>query len=383
MKILREKFFGEVTYKTPSLNLGFKNYKYIKEYKGKERTELNDYIQNEKGGKNCWLKDYTRVAGATDDFSQFIPDLYYNKKDGKWYMFNSETDPIQKMKEEDVVTLVKSPKDWAESVEEEIKNYRKTKKFSKSDDLEQYVELDDKTMKHLTENQKQMLLEDERSKAGRNTRRIVKKHAEEGKREGGEKGAKKGKKIGTILGTIGGGLGAAALSHASSSAKNARRNATIGGIGGAVAGAGLGYLLGKSAGKAAGEAEGYASGAKKGAKIAKEEGHDATERTLRNARALDEYARKNKKDDHYEKDFRNTLAREKQEAEERAEKARRERLERERVEAEKRRARAEEEKARTDRDRYYDEHYGWGQYSRERSNNSGGSAYTQNNYYYR
>lgn len=136
MKILRTKFFGEVIYKTPSLNLGFKNYKYIKEYKGKERTELNDYIQNERGGKNCWLKDYICVAGAIDDFSQFIPDLYYNKKDRKWYMFNSENDPIQKMKEEDVVKLVKSPKDWAESVEEEIlETTEKQKKFSQSDDL--------------------------------------------------------------------------------------------------------------------------------------------------------------------------------------------------------------------------------------------------------
>ena len=252
----------------------------------------------------------------------------------------------------------------------------KRKLYSYEDDeLEAYEELDPKKISKLTDNQKKMLLEDERKKAKRNTGRVVKKYGKEGE----EEGRKKGKRKGTITGSIVGGIGGAILGglHAKANKKSVGTGALIGaGISG-----GVGALLGRAMGSGAGAAKGKAEGEAKGRKVAKDQGHDEIERTTRNARALDDYARTHKgsgKDD-WEIGFRNQLKVEKKEREEAAERKRQAELERRRVEAEEMRARADHERARTDRNRYYDEHYGMGQYSRDRRPN--GSTFTQNNYY--
>ena len=251
----------------------------------------------------------------------------------------------------------------------------KRKLYSYEDDeLEAYEELDHKKISKLTDNQKKMLLEDERMKAKRNTGRVVKRYGKEGE----EEGRKKGKKRGTIAGSIVGGVGGAILGGL-----NAKANKKSGGTGaliGAGIGAGGGALLGRVMGGASGAAKGKAEGEAKGRRVAKQQGHDDVDRTTRNARALDDYARTHKgggKDD-WEIGFRNQLKVEKKEREEAAERKRQAELEKRRVEAEEERARADRERAKTDRDRYVDEHFGWGQYSRDRQR---GSTFTQNNYY--
>lgn len=240
------------------------------------------------------------------------------------------------------------------------------------DELEAYEELDSKKISKLTDNQKKMLLEDERAKAKRNKGRIVSRYGKKGEKQGREEGKKKGTRVGAIVG----GLGGAVLGAAG--ARKGRGGAAL--VGGAL-GAGGGALIGRWAGGESGAASGKAKGEAKGRKIAKEQGHDDVDRTTKNARILDEYARthKGKGRDDWEIGFRNQLKVEKKEREEAAERKRQAELERRRVEAEEARARADRERARTDRDRYYDEHYGWGQYSRDRR--PSGSTFTQNNYY--
>ena len=251
------------------------------------------------------------------------------------------------------------------------------------DDLEAYEELDPKKISKLTDNQKRMLLEDERAKAKKNKGRIVSKYGRKGEKEGREKGKKRGTKIGAIAGALGGaGLGALTgygTRDIFSGEKGGKR-ALIGAGIGALAGAGGGALLGRIGGAESGAAKGKAAGEARGRRVAKEQGHDDVDRTTKNARILDEYARthKGKGKDDWEIGFRNQLKVEKKEREEAAERKRQAELERRRVEAEEARARAEREKARTDRDRYYDEHFGWGQYSKNRQT---GTTYTQNNYY--
>lgn len=251
------------------------------------------------------------------------------------------------------------------------------------DELEAYEELDSKKISKLTDNQKKMLLEDERAKAKRNQSRIVKKYGKKGEKEGREKGKKRGTKRGAIGGAIIGALGGAMLGHGTRDVfkgeKGGKRALIGAGIGGAL-GAGGGALIGRISGAESGAISGKARGEAKGRKIAKEQGHDDVDRTTKNARILDEYARthKGKSKDDWEVGFRNQLKVEKKEREEAAERKRQAELERRRVEAEEARAIAERERSRTDRDRYYDEHFGWGQYGRDRHS---GTSYTQNNYY--
>ena len=262
----------------------------------------------------------------------------------------------------------------------------KRKLYSYEDDeLEAYEELDPKKISKLTDNQKKMLLEDERKKAKRNTSRIVSNYGKKGEKEGREQGKKRGTKVGAIAGAIGGAIGGGVLPIPNSKISIGKR--LVHGAIGAGVGAGLGALLGRASGAESGAVKGRASGEAKGRKVAKEQGHDEIERTTRNARALDDYARthKGKGKDDWEIGFRNQLKVEKKEREEAAERKRQAELERRRVEAEEAKARADQdrakadrERARTDRDRYYDEHFGWGQYGRGRSS---GSTFTQNNYY--
>lgn len=239
----------------------------------------------------------------------------------------------------------------------------KRKLYSYEDDeLEAYEELDPKKISKLTDNQKKMLLEDERKKAKRNTGRVVRKYGKEGEEEGRKKGKKRGTIAGSIIGTVGGAI------LGGLNAKANKKSSGTGALIGAGIGAGGGALLGRVMGSGAGAARGKAEGEARGRRVAKEQGHDEVDRTTRNARALDDYARTHKgggKDD-WEIGFRNQLKVEKKEREEAAERKRQAELERRRVEAEEMRARADRDHARTDRDRYYDEHYGLGQYSRGR-----------------
>ena len=238
--------------------------------------------------------------------------------------------------------------------------------------LEDYEELDPKKLSKLTDNQKRMILEDERAKAKRNTGRIVSKYGKEGERKGRKEGKKRGTKRGAIAGGIIGAIGGAALGYKTNDKPgevNGEQDRALIGLGiGTGVGAGLGALIGRKAGADSGAAEGKARGEAKGRKIAKERGHNDIDRTTKNARIFDDYARthKGKGKDDWEIGFREQLKAEKKERSEAAEKKRRLELEKRRLEAEEMRARAERDKAETDRDRYWDEHFGWGQYSKDR-----------------
>lgn len=237
------------------------------------------------------------------------------------------------------------------------------------DDLEAYEELDSKKISKLTDNQKRMLLEDERAKAKRNKSRIVSKYGRRGEKEGRDRGRRKGTKIGAIVGAIGGTAAGAIIGNKFKDKEGkGLKGALIGGSIGAAGGTGIGALIGRSSGAASGAIKGRASGEAKGRRIAKEQGHDDIARTTKNARILDDYARthKGKGKDDWEIGFRNQLKVEKKEREEAAERKRQAELERRRVEAEEMRARADRERAETDRDRYWDEHFGWGQYGRQK-----------------
>lgn len=120
MKIIRQKQFGNPAYKTPNLNLNINRYKYIRVYKdGPEKDDLNDIVQNDwEGGKDNWLKNYICVAGVAESYHD---DLYYNKKDKRWYTFDG--DYVGGNDEKDVVQLVKSPKDWADYMENLERSY--------------------------------------------------------------------------------------------------------------------------------------------------------------------------------------------------------------------------------------------------------------------
>lgn len=88
MKILRTKLFGNPAYKTPNLNFNPNKYKYINIYnEGKKRDDINNVIQYDWEGKDYWLKDYVCVASAGDSYHE---DLYYNKRDKKWYTFDGD-----------------------------------------------------------------------------------------------------------------------------------------------------------------------------------------------------------------------------------------------------------------------------------------------------
>lgn len=259
--------------------------------------------------------------------------------------------------------------------------FKREKAFTYEEDgLEAYEELDPKKISKLTDNQKRMLLEDERKKARRNRDRIVSKYGREGAKKGREEGKKKGTKHGAIVGGImgagvGGFLGHGFGYNENDESKKNLRNAGIGALIGAGIGAGGGALIGRAEGAESGAREGKSKGEAKGRRIAKEQGHDDIDRTTKNARAFDDYARshKGKGKDDWEIGFREQLKAEKKERSEAAERKRqadlekrRVRAEEERAKADRDRARAEQERAKTDRSRYYDEHFGWGQYSNDK-----------------
>jgi hypothetical protein len=199
--------------------------------------------------------------------------------------------------------------------------FKKEKSFTyEEDDLEAYEELDPKKIAKLTDNQKRMLLEDERAKAKRNKSRVVSKYGKEGERKGRIEGKKKGTKRGAIAGGIIGGIGGAVIGKGNSinSGKDTTKDTIIGGAIGVGAGAGIGALMGRAAGAESGAAEGKARGEAKGRRIAKEQGHDDIDRTTRNVRALDDYARthKGKGKDDWEVSMRNQLKKERKDREE-------------------------------------------------------------------
>lgn len=223
------------------------------------------------------------------------------------------------------------------------------KRFSSEPSLEDYEEFDDKRLKSLTDNQKKMILEDERLKARRNRGKIVSHHAKIEGEIGKEKGKKSGTKWGAGIGTAAGAL------IGGHTAKSKVAGALLGAAGGALAGGVLGRLSGASSG----EAKGRRKGAVKGARIAEEGGHNEHGIMTRHARAFDDYERKSKKgNDHWETDVRKQIKDEKEAAAKEAARRRAEELERRRVAAEEMRARAEQrssyarmEDARTNRTR--------------------------------
>ena len=119
-----------------------------------------------------------------------------------------------------------------------------------SEDLEDYIDFDNKKIKGMTENQIRMALEDERKKARRNTSKIVNKRAKEEGEKGKKEGGKKGKKRGTIAGGVLGGIGGTLAGR-----KKGAKGMIIGGLSGATGGALLGRLLGKGIGESNGETE--------------------------------------------------------------------------------------------------------------------------------
>lgn len=181
------------------------------------------------------------------------------------------------------------------------------------DELESYEELDSKKISKLTDNQKKMLLEDERAKAKRNKGRIVSKYGKKGEKEGREKGKKRGTKVGAIVGGLGGALLGGLNAKAN---KGSGRTGAL--VGGALVG---GALIGRWTGGESGAASGKAKGEAKGRRIAKEQGHDDIDITTRNVRALDDYARthKGKGKDDWEVSMRNQLKKERKDREEAAE----------------------------------------------------------------
>lgn len=239
----------------------------------------------------------------------------------------------------------------------------RVKRYSADYVLENYEDLSDSDIKKLTDNQKKMLLEDERRKARRNSAKIIGSEARRGAAEGKERGKKSGTAWGAGIGAVGGG----ALGYKHGKAVGA----AIGTVGGALAGAGLGRVIGG----ANGEASGYRKGSAKGRAKATREGHGDVDVMTRQARRLDDYARKHRGSDHWETDVRDLVKAEKIKAAEEAARRRAEELARRRVAAEEMKAKAADRDSRTNRDRYYDELFG--------RTPKAGTHNTQYNYYYR
>lgn len=227
----------------------------------------------------------------------------------------------------------------------EYRLYSEFQKLYSSPKLEEYFDSDDeKAVRSLTDNQKRMLLEDERGKAKRNISKILKHHEEIHGKEGREKGKKSGTKWGAGIGAAGGLITAIGATKASN-----KKRALLGAAmtaGGALAGAGLGRLIGADNGEASGRAKGRTIGKREAA----EGGHNEIGVMTKHARNFDALERKLKKNDHWESDLRSQLKDEKKAAEEAARIRRAEELERRRVAADEMNARAQRRRAYADMD---------------------------------
>ena len=234
--------------------------------------------------------------------------------------------------------------------------------FDPNTDLERYEDFDDKRISKMTDNQMQMALDDERSKAKRNASKLVSERSKEGRIEGEKTGYESGRNTGKKIGAVAGGLyglskGLLHSSDLSVPLSKGKKGLLTAGltVGGAAAGYGLGKWIGGKIGKSSGGKEGQRRGAQRGREEAKRLGHDEIEVTTKNARKFDDYARKHKKEDKWETGFRKKLADEKEAEKREAERRRQEQLERRRVQAEERKAYAEHRRANTDRYRFLNE----------------------------